>query len=224
MSPARGRGGGRAGVSLPALCPRFARAPRSHGRARARRRRLSGTVLLMYFCCTFRPRCPRCRGSDPCANRTFSDVFRRLSTSPLPTPPRARPGTRGRSPAPLSCSGEHRWPAAQRRARPGDASRLTQRLDWCIMVHVSRARARARNCFILFHSQRTLSPRARRALWNFVEDTRLAHARVGARKAYHLVSSSEPWRPPPGMRGGPGLAGPVSCRWTWCAHESLRRR
>ena len=166
-----------------------------HGRARARHRRLSGAVHPPYFCRTFRPRCPRCRGFDPCANRTFSDVFRRLSTSSVHLvashpPPLARTGTRGRSPAPLICSGEHRWPAVQWRARPGDASRLTQRLDWCIMVHVSRARARARNCFILFHSQRALSSRARRALWNFVEDTRLAHAR--ARKAYHLVSSLEP--------------------------------
>ncbi len=172
----------RAGVRqlTPALPPLY---PQSspHARVHARHRRLSGAVHPPYFCRTFRPRCPRCRGSDPCANRTFSDVFRRLSTSPLPTHPRARPGTRGRSPAPLSCSGEHRWPAAQRRAWPGDASRLTQRLDWCIMVHVSRARARARNCFILFHSQRTLSPRARRALWIFVEDTPQAHARARAK-------------------------------------------
>ncbi len=180
----------RAGVRqlTPLSPPLFPRCPPGPRPPRARTSASSSpighrtsTVHPPYFCRTFRPRCPRCRGSDPCANRTFSDVFRRLSTSPLPTHPRARPGTRGRSPAPLSCSGEHRWPAAQRRAWPGDASRLTQRLDWCIMVHVSRARARARNCFILFHSQRTLSPRARRALWIFVEDTPQAHARARAK-------------------------------------------
>ncbi len=147
----------RAGVRqlTPALPPLY---PQSspHARVHARHRRLSGAVHPPYFCRTFRPRCPRRRGTDPCADRTFSDVFRRLSTATLPTP-LARIGPRERFPALLSCSGEHRWPAAQRRVRPGDASRLALRLDWCITVHVSRARACARD---LFHNQRALSPRA----------------------------------------------------------------